>query len=291
MNPLQSAATRTLRWTAGPVAFELSADDPRVFQRATEVFGPWLEETPSSSRPWARFRIEAFRSSGRQAWRVERRGFDPSTVESLDRAIASVEYGSVAALQEPGSGIVSLHAALLSRADRGLLIVGPKEAGKSTLACALWAAGWHLHSDDNAVLENASARGIPRRVSLRRASRALLGPDLWKKVLDEPGTTRTRGGILFHPTSRRNGAARESVPVVGVLFLKRRGASVGPARIERLDPGRALLSLAPYCNRREAGLGQALADLQPLADRARSYDLGRGELSAMIAGAEEVLRP
>jgi hypothetical protein len=41
-----------------------------------------------------------------------------------------------------------IHAALLSQDDDGLLLVGPPAAGKSTLAVALTANGFHLEGDD-----------------------------------------------------------------------------------------------------------------------------------------------
>lgn len=288
---LESGPTSTLRWSAGSVAFELESADPRVLDQARIVFGPWLQDRPDS-RPQARFVVAADESAGNGRWRVHRKGCEPQLAHSLDHALMAVEYGAIAALHEPDCGVVALHAALLSRDGRGLLIVGPKEAGKSTLACGLWSAGWRLHSDDNALIEPGPwARGIPRRVSLRETSRRQLGPELWQRILDLPGTTPTRTGILFHPGPVGDGRSPARVPVLGILFLARRGATAGPGRLEPLEGARTLLALAPYSNRREAGYGPALRDLRELADRAPAYDLGRGELGTMVERAAEVVGP
>jgi hypothetical protein len=157
------------------VFFELTSPDPAVLDRARVIFGPWLDGVTGLHPPRARFLVEAEKTdTGR--WRVARDGRETTIADSLDLALAAVEYGAIADLLNPESGIVALHAALLSKNDLGVLLVGPKEAGKSTLACALWGAGWRLHSDDSAVVEDGHrARGIPRRVSLRAASRELLG--------------------------------------------------------------------------------------------------------------------
>lgn len=296
MNPGSGAAVRSpapaacaLRWSAGSFPFELVSPHPEVLNRARVVFGPWLNGSNGADpAPRARFRIEQEDETGRR-WRVIRDGQEPSVSESLDLALAAVEYGAIARLHEPGSEVLAVHSALLSHGGAGILLVGPKESGKSTLACALWRSGWRLHSDDNALIEDgARARGIPRRVSLRRTSRHLLGPELWERILRLPGTTRTRFGLLFHPSEAAPEDDSPDVTVTAIAFLARRGANAGPGRIEALDAGRALLALAPYSNHRERGIGAALEALQPLAHRVPAFDLGRGPLADMVARVEGI---
>lgn len=273
-----------LRWSAGSLRFELVSPHPEVLDRARVVFGPWLNGS-SPAGPRVRFRIE---QEGRR-WRVIREGREPVVSASLDLALVAVEYGAIARLHEPDSEVLAVHSALLSREGAGILLVGPKESGKSTLACALWRSGWRLHSDDNALIEDGPrARGIPRRVSLRTTSRGLVGPELWERILRLPGTTRGRSGVLFHPWEAAREDGPSDVPVTAIAFLARRGANPGPGRVEALDAGRALLALVPYSSRRERGIGHALEALQPLAHRAPAFDLGRGPLPDMMARVEEI---
>lgn len=275
----------SVQWAAGPVSFELTSPDPAVLERARIVFGPWLNGA-GTQPPRTRFLVEEDRAGGGDRWRVVRDGCEEKTAETLDLALAAVEYGAIADLLNPESGIVALHAALLSRNGRGALLVGPKEAGKSTLACALWCAGWRLHADDSAVIEDGHrARGIPRRVSLRAQSRELLGTDVWEQVAGLPSTSRTVAGLRFHPHSSPDGFA--SVEIAAVIFLARRGSRAEAGQLVPLDAGRALLALGPYCHRRELDIGGAIQALQPLADRVPMFDLGRGELAAMVACVEE----
>jgi hypothetical protein len=81
----------------------------------------------------------------------------------------------------------------------------------------------------------------------------------------------------------------EPVRVAAVAFLARRGAAGRGNVLEPIDPARGLIALAPYCNLRDAGVGHALDALQPLADEARFFDLGRAPLPAMIAGADAAI--
>ena len=277
-----------VRWGAGPVFFELISPDPAVLDRARVIFGPWLDGVSGSHPPRARFLVEAEKmDTGR--WRVAQDGRETTIADSLDLALAAVEYGAIADLLNPESGIVALHAALLSKNDLGVLLVGPKEAGKSTLACALWGAGWRLHSDDSAVVEDGHrARGIPRRVSLRASSRELLGNEVWERIACLPATSRSAAGLRFHPHPSP-GDAPAGVEIAAVMFLARRGSTAGPGKLEPLDAGHSLLALGPYCHRRELEIDGAIQALQPLADHVPMFDLGRGDLEAMVERVEEVV--
>ena len=278
-----------LRLSAGPASFELTSPDPAALDRARVVLGPWLNGASGPQPPRARFRVEVD-GSGSGRWRVTRDGQEAATADSLDLALAAVEYRATAELLDPETGVVALHAALLSREGRGVLLVGPKEAGKSTLACAMWRSGWRLHSDDSARIEDGHrALGIPRRVSLRMASRDLLGAELWERIACLPATTRTSAGLLFHPGEMSPCETPAGVEVAAVMFLARRGSIAEAAVAERLDAGCALIALGPYCHRRDAGIGRALQALQPLADRVPAYDLGRGDLAAMVQRIEDVV--
>ena len=288
---LRAVDNESLHWASGPTHFELVSPDRAVLDRARVVFGPWLNGACDSCPPHARFLIESDGTGGSGNWRVVREGSEPRFADTLDLALVAVEYGSIVELLNPESGVVALHSALLSKGGRGVLLVGPKEAGKSTLATALWRSGLQFHSDDSAVLEDGHrARGIPRRVSLRATSRELLGAELWNRIACLPGTTRTAaGGVLFHPKEAIPGDVPASVEVGAVVFLARLGSTAGAGEIEALDPGRALLALGPYCHRREPGIGEALRSLQPLADRVPMFDLGRGDLARMVERIEGVI--
>ncbi len=135
------------------------------------------------------------------------------------------------------------------------------------------------------IEEGHRARGIPRRVSLRTQSRELVGAEVWDLLAGLPSTSRTVAGLRFHPHSSPGGFA--SVEIAAVVFLARRGSKAEAGKLATLDAGRALLALGPYCHRRELDIGEAIQALQPLADRVPMFDLGRGELAAMVARVAE----
>jgi len=208
---------------------------------------------------------------------------------SAARAVTAVEYNAVAAIAE--SEAVIVHGALVVRDGRGLLLAGRGEAGKSTLACALWERGATLLGDDMAILDVATgtARPAPRRVSLRRPSRALLGDAFVERIMAGPSSVGTRESHLFHPEEIEARPHFAEAPLHAIALLARRGSVTAPARHEPVAPAHALLALLPYTNLRTRGpLGDAIRTLAPLAERVPVFDLGRGPLDRMAAAVEEL---
>jgi hypothetical protein len=221
-------------------------------------------------------------------------GDDRRGCESAEKAVQAVEFLAVADLVTRDRRVVTLHAAVLALGELGVLLVGPCESGKTTLATALWQEGWSFLGDDVAVIaaSGACAEAAPRRVSLRTGGRMLLGEGLWRQIEASRSFMATDDGCLFHPAEITGPPAIRRPGLAAVFFLARRGVDAGPAEVRTINPAEALVSLAPYSNviRRE-GMAKALERLQPLAHHVPAFDLGRGPLGAMIAAITRHVGP
>lgn len=186
---------------------------------------------------------------------------------------------------------IAFHAALLTRHENGIVIIGPSFAGKSTLATALWTHGWTLLSDDVAFVDsNGGAHPDGRRVSLRHGSRDLVGAYTWHRVKSAPSTTETAEGLLFHPHELRESHHDRSTRVAAFFFLSRRGVVTGPACTAPINPAESALALLPYAmNVRDLPFLIAVRTLAPLAESIPSYDIGRGDLPAMVEAVEKAI--
>jgi hypothetical protein len=203
----------------------------------------------------------------------------------------AVEFLSVQALMEHPRCLPSLHAALVAKNGSGVVLLGRGEAGKSTLACALWRQGWSLLCDDISLIEmeRGMARATPRRVSLRAPSRALLGEDLWARMLASPSCDPTREGYAFHPYEVDGKPQLQETRLAAAIFLDRPGSGAIPAMARQLEPARALLAMLPYSNMaRLYDFGEAIRRMRPLAAAIPVYDLGRGSLADMMKSVETV---
>ena len=230
----------------------------------------------------------------RGLWKIRTAGETPEIAgKTWAQALVTVEFLAVQTLLDHPQCPLSFHSALVAKKNKNIMILGPNEAGKSTLACALWQQGWSLVGDDVTFVngEAGSACSAPRRVSLRRPSRALLGEDLWRQIQATPSYHQTTEGCVFHPYEVDGQKVVGASQLAGIIFLARRGVMLEPAQWQRLDPARALLALLPYSNVvRTRDPGEALCRIQPLAATVPAYDLGRGPLPDMIGVVEHLLQ-
>lgn len=274
-----------IRWAAGPLRFELTSDDPEVRTLGAAVFRPWaIQDAEEASCAW---QVDRLNGGGEPEWLVRSSTGADMRVPSAARAISAVEYGAISAIV--GSAVVIAHGALVAWDGRGVLLAGRGEAGKSTLACALWARGAALLGDDVALLDprSAEARPAPRRVALRTASRALLGDAFFTRIMRGPSSVALPGSHLFHPDEIEPRPRAAAVRLAAIVFLSRRDGAAGPACHEVIAPAHALLALLPYTNLRSGqALGEGIRTLAPLADQVPAFDLGRGPLDEMAATVE-----
>jgi hypothetical protein len=289
-------------WMLGGRRCALHSDDPILLAEATRVLRGEIHQQALASLAVHWWVIGPLNDGSwqvsRQAGPSEDLGDAPrgqsSSVANRAAAIATVEFEAIHDFATLEPDVIALHAALLSRAGRGVLVVGPKQAGKSTLAIALWRRGWTLHGDDLTILSPCGQNAIaaPRRVSVRFGALDLLGADLWSSIQSSPSFLLREEAALFHPheVAANNGTA--GVTPAAVVFLARRTAQPGPGELRPIVAAEALLALAPHSTiLRTAGMAAALAGLQPLLASVPAFDLGRGQLDRMITAIEGSLQP
>ena len=276
------------RWEELELTYELRSNDPDTVKRSREILSPGAAE---SQRPADRQWIIA-RDAAADTWRLTGTSVDrsliPITVHDRDRAILHVEYDAVDYLMNH-TRLPGVHAALLSKGGKGVLIVGPSLAGKSTLATGLWRSGWTLLSDDVAFID--APRGVaspaPRRVSLRFESREIVGDKLWNEVAALPSCAQTQKGLFFHPHELCGSPRIRETRIAGIFFLARRGVEAVPGGVQRINPAAATIALLPYAFRvRDLPFNRAVSSVAPLVAEVPSFDLSRNDLATMVRAVE-----
>ena len=180
--------------------------------------------------------------------------------------IANVAIHRVLRLQRD---VLFFHAASVAVRDAGLLLVGPRGAGKTTLSMAIAARGHDFLGDEMAGVRRSSLALVPirRAVSVRPGPRA---PAVDRALTGSPppaeafpdGTPRIRADIarLFPQSPGRVAKLR------GILFLR---GFAGTPRLERLAAGPEQLEHLPPMGSTLWGVRPALRGMQILSMMAR----------------------
>ncbi|MGH8548353.1 MAG: HprK-related kinase A [Methylococcales bacterium] len=134
----------------------------------------------------------------------------------LHQAYPMFEWGLNWAITHQAHQYLILHAAVIEKNERAVIMPGAPGTGKSTLCAALVQRGWRLLSDELALIspEDGSLTALARPLGLKNQSIAVLrgfAPD----AEIGPVTRDTRKGTIAHmraPASSRDRVDEKAVP-------------------------------------------------------------------------------
>ena len=162
-----------LQLATGPFTFRITSRLPDIAQGLATLYG----EFPISDATFADFHVRIDALGGpRRFYRPQAQfqvdGYTPFKPLPLDQAFAMLEWGMNWCIASHMHYYLMLHAAVLERDGRALIMPGDPGAGKSTLTAALMLDGWRLLSDEIALIDRESGllHGLARPVSLKNAS-------------------------------------------------------------------------------------------------------------------------
>ena len=159
------------------------------------------------------FDIEVEAAHGlRRLWRPQARflldGHEHFFPLPADQAAPLFEWGLNWCVAQRELGYLVMHAAVVARGDRALMLPGSPGAGKSTLCASLvFAAQWRLLSDELAILDPATGAlwPHPRPISLKNESIAIV-----------KGFTGSEIGPIYHDT-RKGSIAHAACPAASIV--------------------------------------------------------------------------
>ena len=199
---------------------------------------------------YADFHVRVARPFGLRRWISQQvffyiDGLAPFNPLPANQAFPMLEWGLNWCISANCHRHLILHAAVVERNGRALILPAPPGSGKSTLCAGLIQRGWRLLSDELAMIDPAAfaLTPIPRPVSLKNASIEVLRAFAPQAVIS-PIVFETVKGSVAHlrppPDSVRR--ANETAPP-GWLVLPHFVAGA-PARLEPLSKARAVAHLA-----------------------------------------------
>jgi hypothetical protein len=178
---------------------------------------------------------------------------------------------------------LTLHAAVLERAGRALLLPAPSGSGKSTLCAALAFRGWRLLSDELALIDPATGELIPlpRPVSLKNASIDVIrrfAPEVrFGSMVQE-----TAKGVVAHfapAEAAVRASTRRAVP--GWVVFPRYAAGA-PARLQPLERARTFVRLVENAFNYDIYGAAGFDLLGSVVDRSACYTFEYGHLDEAV---------
>ena len=161
--------------------------------------------------------------------------FDPYPLGS---ALPLFEWGTNWLLAQRLNAHVLLHAGVVAREDRALILPAAPGSGKSTLTCALHLAGWRFLSDEFGVLDTESGLLHPllKPAALKNRSIDIIGGQ--PGAVLGPVFAGTRKGDVAHFAPDRASVAARRRPVTPALVVfprYREGAALRCAPVRRAE--------------------------------------------------------
>lgn len=210
-------------------------------------------------------------------------GLRPFTPLAAGEAFAFLEWGLNWCVTGYCHTVLTIHAAVLERGGRVLIMPAPPGSGKSTLCAALLLSGWRLLSDEMALLDPATGMVLPspRPVSLKNASIEIIRRMAPQTVFG-PVAYDTMKGTVAHmrvPSESLMRSAETALP--GWVVFPRFEADA-PTSLRMRPKGDSFMRLAENCFNQNVHGRAGFKALSALVESCDCYDFSYGKLNEAI---------
>jgi HprK-related kinase A len=273
------------------VAIDLPLAWPALQRQISDLYGLYPQHDPDDLPDLTialRGRSWRSRLSGK-AVRAFANGYAPYQAVPARLAVPAMEATINWFLWKYLARVLLLHAAVIERDGRAVLLPGPSGVGKSTLCTALIARGWRLLTDEIAMVRPQGGQVVPhpRPISLKNEAIGIAAKALPDAYLSEPFVNPTKGAVAFMrpPTPAIEKAGEMADPALVVFPRYRPGATVEVEPIEKAQAFmRLVASSANYFTLLESGF-ETLANLVESCDH---YALSYQSLDDAVAVVESL---
>lgn len=232
---------------SGPTALRIQSSIPQIVELIELLYPDYpLATEPTlpdaGLRLIARRRLQRWRHPQAQCLVDGRPPFEPMP---LELAFPMLEWAMNWAVASRLHRYFLIHAAVVARNDRAVILPAWSGTGKSTLCAALIQRGWRFLSDEFCLLEltRGSIHPLPRPIPLKNESIPAFRSFAPDAVMG-PTFLQTRKGDIAHirpPSTALQALDRPAVPAWVVLPRYQAGSI---SRLEDVAPDRALLLMA-----------------------------------------------
>ena len=219
-------------------------------------------------------------------------GMQPFTPLAAAEAVAFLEWGLNWCVTEYCQTLLTIHAAVLERGGRVLIMPAPPGSGKSTLCAALLLNGWRLLSDEMALLDTKTGlvQPAPRPVSLKNRSIDIIRR-LAPNAVFGPVAHNTMKGTVSHMRPPSESVARANEPALPAWVVFPKYIADAPANLTPRPKGDSFMQLVENSFNQNVHGRSGFDALSDLIARSDCYDFSYGHLDEAIRVFSELPLP
>ncbi|HLI10382.1 MAG TPA: HprK-related kinase A [Alphaproteobacteria bacterium] len=240
----------------------------------------------------AEFRIGLRRPLGLRRWLRPQVFFyldDTQPFEPFPASLAMplFEWGFNWCIYEHVHEFMLMHASVVERNGRALIMAAPPGSGKSTLCAALVHSGWRLLSDEFAIIDKGDGRllPIPRPIGLKEESIELIRA-LAPAARFGPVFADTRKGKVAHLRPPADAVARVADPAIPAWLVFPAYAAGAGNRLVPVSKAQAFIRASENCFNYKPLGAAGFESLAALIDRCDGFELDFGDLEAALAALD-----
>lgn len=207
-----------------------------------------------------------------------------------DQAFPMLEWGLNWCVSNHCHQYLIIHAAVLERNGKTLLLPAPPGSGKSTLCAGLVHSGWRLLSDELALIDPKSGHvvALPRPVSLKNQSIDVIRRFAPQAAFNQTVHDTVKGSVahMRAPQTAIDRAAETAAP--GWIVMPRFEMGAAP-QLNAISRARGMMALIENSFNFDLHGNKGFEMLGKFVDQCRCYTFTYGSLEDAIAGCQQLV--
>lgn len=275
----------------GPFANRIRSDIAQLRDGIALLYADYAVDEPGG---FADFHLSLHRAGGLRRWfrpqvHFSQEGMTPFQPLPLEQAYPMLEWVMNWCVSHRAHAYLIIHAAVLERHGRAVILPAPPGSGKSTLCAALVTRGWRLLSDEMTLvrLDNGAVLPVPRPVSLKNGSIDVIRGFAPDAVLSRP-VENTVKGTIAHLKPPRDSIVRAAEPARVASIVFPRFEAGAATSLTPLPKARAFMQVAENAFNYQALGGAGFAALGRLIDTSSQYAFHYSRLDEAMAAFERL---